>query len=109
MKKLALKVDDLVVESFRTQETEGHRGTVHGNDSVASIDYGCNTELGWVCTAPVSCDSGCNTAHNGTCPTGNTCQDSCDGTCGSCVSCFGPTCFEDTCPRELCNGPSSPC
>jgi hypothetical protein len=109
MKKLALKLDELVVESFRTQETEGTRGTVRGNDSVASIDYGCNTELGWICTAAVSCDSGCDTYNHGTCPSGNTCQDSCRGSCGTCVSCQEPTCWAETCPAELCNGPSYPC
>jgi hypothetical protein len=31
MKKLALELDTLKVESFETQEVSGERGTVHGN------------------------------------------------------------------------------
>lgn len=106
MKKLELNVDDLVVESFRTEELEAFGGTVRGNDSHFHM---CDTEAAWLCTqAQVSCDFGCNTADNGTCPSGHTCQNSCEGTCDTCNTCQG-SCFDDTCPNTICLCPSSPC
>lgn len=104
MKKLNLKLQDLAVESFPTQELPAHPGTVRANQE-SQFDL-CDTEEPWLCTADLSCDYGCNTAHDGTCPSGNTCQQSCGGSCQVCQTV--QTCFEATCPDTVCC-PSQPC
>lgn len=53
MKKLALKLDDLAVESFATDEKpDAERGTVHGHYGTNHTDMTCDQ---------ISCFSGCNT------------------------------------------------
>lgn len=88
MKKLALSLDALEVQSFATADSAPGRGTVHGEQCT------CLT----VCTCP-----GCNTC--GTCEATCSCN-----TCGTCeATCryqtCGPTCWEtcgDTCYTGWC-------
>jgi hypothetical protein len=66
MKKLALNVDDLAVESFETGTEKAPRGTVMANVTTGNqIICECTYDIG-------SCDY--------TCP--DTCANSCDGGCG---------------------------
>lgn len=74
MGKLTLKVENLAVESFDTGDEQGRRGTVRGNDTVA-------TE--W-CTGYPDCISKfCQTKF-----------DTCYGTCGCTQNCpsYPPVC-----------------
>ena len=69
MSKLALKIDDLKVDSFQTGGADGLKGTVRGHDTV---------ETEW-CTGYPECGvskKGCQTPHN-----------TCYGTCGCSVGC----------------------
>lgn len=71
MKKLALNIDELAVESFETSRDLLARGTVRGASE--------STEFQIICT----CDSDngtCDDSCQGGCGTGSTC--SCNGTCG---------------------------
>jgi len=43
MKKLALDLDALQVESFTTQSAQAGRGTVHGNDDTVETEH-CTRE-----------------------------------------------------------------
>jgi hypothetical protein len=80
MKKLALKLEDLAVESFETAPDSPSRGTVmaHGtsayqficecSNAVGSCDYTCGDTCG------NSCGGGCGTGfctEQQTCATGN--------------------------------------
>ena len=66
MKKLALKLDDLSVESFETAPEATQRGTVLGNQTTGNqIICECSYDIG-------TCDY--------TCP--DTCANSCGGGCG---------------------------
>lgn len=85
MNKLSLKIDELMVESFRTDETAGRVGTVRGLDSATVDQDTCNTCNG--CSNADTCVS---------CPAtcGNTCQ-TCPVSCNpaNCPSADGrPTC-----------------
>jgi hypothetical protein len=83
MRKLSLKVDELTVESFRTDEARMWPGTVRGMDSATVDQDSCNTCNG--CSNVDTCVS-----CGGTC--GNTCQ-SCAATCSPCQTHDGrPTC-----------------
>jgi hypothetical protein len=73
MKKLALNLEELAVESFETSRGLDRRGTVYGLSE--------STEAQIICTCA---------SDNGTC------DDSCEGGCGSCYSCNG-TCDGATC------------
>lgn len=91
MKKLALNLDELHVESFDTSSGEPDgRGTIQGRAA--------DTE-----NTPDTCDVTCpnNNTCDITCPNTclNTCQDSCYGTCGAACT-WGYTCpptCADTC------------
>jgi hypothetical protein len=84
MKKLALNIEDLAVESFETSEDLAGRGTVRGLESTGfEIICTCDSDNG---TCDESCQGGCGTDY--------TCN-SCNGTCGgaSCGLCSNePTC-----------------
>lgn len=91
MRKLALKLEELSVETFETAELEQPRGTIEGRQEEYSP--------GWYCTAPLSCEYGCNTHDDGTCPSGYTCRE----TCRTCTEpgCGAPTILDScypTCP-----------
>ncbi len=86
MKKLSLKLEELLVESFDTSPDSEHaRGTVRGRDvhtsdpSYCTGCYGCTpagTYDGNTCVSTChQIDCGC-TGYNGTCDL------SCNGTCG---------------------------
>jgi len=72
MKKLTLKLEDLSVESFRTEQAADRNGTVVGH-------YGANHTLQETCgeTCPHSCDVSecgyscvaCDTENDGECST----------------------------------------
>ena len=85
-KKLALELDQLVVESFATSSALRPRGTVRGHDV---SDTTCNQ---------IICD----------CPTGGTCDTDCgQGTCGAECGSGRPSCAytclcTDTCPGNTC-------
>jgi hypothetical protein len=68
MSKLTLKVDELAVESFDTDDARGRPGTVKGHDTV---------ETEW-CTGYPDCvsDQGCQTPRR-----------TCYGTCGCTQNC----------------------
>lgn len=82
MKKLALTLDDLQVDSFHTSAVRKEEGTVFGEQ----------------CTCPTNCTCpGCPTC-DATCP--NTCWETCGNTCGN-----------ETCAYQLNppHGPWYPC
>jgi hypothetical protein len=91
MKKLALKLDELCVESFDTSLPRPERGTVRAREE--SPAYTCG----------VSCLGTCALTCWGTCP--NSCQGTCYITCnaseciGSCAATCGNTC---TCDPYAC-------
>lgn len=70
MKKLALDLSELEVESFPLQVTEEERGTVQGHYPTATCDQSC----GGTC---VSCVATCY----------NTCPNTCGDTCATCHTC----------------------
>ena len=102
MRKVALELDALQVESFdTTSEGARARGTVNARGVVIAEPYSdfqqcgsypncpsplcvdtplasCDGSCQWTCGA--SCNGSCNT-----CATCNTCQESCNGTCGACI------------------------
>lgn len=91
MKKLALVLDDLRVESFDTTTEVEPRGTVHGH---SGGDFSvCYCSVWWEdCVTPVyaSC-------HH-TCHGKNTCAHTCDyfeWTCDN--SCYNGTCYDASC------------
>lgn len=89
MKKLALALEDLSVESFDTTAHSGPRaGTVQGHDISDSTCY----EVDCWCGTRVSCAESCN----------GTCEDSCNGTCQ-----LG--CTTRTADLTICNRPLSLC
>lgn len=100
MKKIALSLDSLQVESFDT--TSGHdalRGTVQGASGDTTLPCQAGTYEGG------TCDSTCNQIACG-CTAGGPHQGTCDYSCGG--TCFGEG--GDTC-AFTCNGincPSTP-
>jgi len=85
MKKLRLSLDDLHVESFRTDRGAEPRGTVHARD-VAGGGEAIDTDVITIVKScyGTHCDPSCNN---------NTCGVSCNGTCATCNG----TCNENTC------------
>jgi hypothetical protein len=81
MKKLALNLDQLTVESFATDAAERATGTVRANDAYTDFISECP------CTALPQCGS----PRAGTCDPAGTCA----YTCGD--SCACPTMFDETC------------
>ncbi|HEX5870049.1 MAG TPA: pinensin family lanthipeptide [Longimicrobium sp.] len=71
MGKLALRIDDLKVDSFATGDEQFRNGTVHGHDTI---------ETEW-CTGYGY--PGCNVSKQG-CQTKN---DTCHGSCGCTENC----------------------
>jgi hypothetical protein len=80
MKKLSLKLEELSVESFRTEQTEERRGTVPAHCGLATDMFM------------------------------DTCDESCEGTCWSCKQTCGQwTCNREVCDptgwgNETCPG-----
>ena len=81
MKKLALRLDELQVESFSTAGSVRGTGTVQGNDSW-NTDTGCNpSSLGDAgCSAYYTCLDGCGGGNDNS--GWNTCGDGSDCTLG---------------------------
>jgi hypothetical protein len=82
MKKLALKIEDLAIETFETAAIAGDEGTVVGHATQGN-KYTCDpvvgTCFGYTCVE--TCDK--------------TCADSCAYTCDPAVgTCFGYTCVD---------------
>jgi len=75
VKKLALDIDELKVESFGTADgVEARRGTVHGRTGewwCGGTDYGCGGGTDWI-------------------------------TCASCETCNSPSCLEPTLCYRTC-------
>ncbi len=85
MKKLALKLEDLRVDSFSTTLNDNVRGTIFGEQ--------CTCWTNCTCPGCPTCDHSC----------GGTCDASCNGTCGdSCAGCCCAT-ADYTC-AESCGG-----
>ena len=84
MRKLGLNPDELVVQSFSTEDVHARRGTVRGMDDSATVDQD-------TCNVPGNtCMPGCTDVD--TCPQ-VTCAVSCGGSCASCpVSCNPAQC-----------------
>lgn len=91
MKKLALNVDELRVDSFDTASIPDVRGTVNGHYTIdttcvqtcTTCQNSCRGTCDWSCQG--SCDNTCQYTCNLTCP--YTCGFSCFGSCGaSCVA-----------------------
>jgi hypothetical protein len=86
MKKLALNIEDLEVETFSTGSDGTQRGTVQAKSWTdwAYPSCGDYSNCGEYCAyTPQSCQYSCN----------GSCQYSCDGTC------YEGTCVGDTCPQ----------
>src|SRR6476620_5056774 len=85
MKKLALDLDGLSVESFDTAPAAGRGGTVHARSGTTYADESCNG----------TCDASCPSW-------GGTCAGSCAGaTCGS--TCDYATCAQpESCWMNIC-------
>lgn len=100
MKKLALDLDGLAVESFDTAPAAGRGGTVHARSGTTYADESCNGTCDFSCAhSCVSCAWTCDAA----CPSwGGTCAGSCAGaTCGS--TCDYPTCAQpESCWMNIC-------
>jgi hypothetical protein len=81
VKKLKLRLDDLLVDTFQTTTVQKAKGTVFGEQCT------CYTQ----CTCPgcptcdASCNGTCGASCYGTCDA--TCDASCDGYCGSDYTC----------------------
>jgi hypothetical protein len=94
MKKLALDIDQLAVESFETQPDRARFGTVRGFDLTSTtcnqFICDCPTGSGESCQ-PDLCDTAdCNSGYGHTCDAPS-CFYSCPGTCG------GDTCADTVC------------
>jgi hypothetical protein len=90
--KLALNLDELVVDSFDTTVSEKPRGTVFGEQ--------CTCYTNCTCPGCPTCYASCNGTCGGTCGE-NTCAASCNGTC---VNCTVWTCdFSCECPDTCLN------
>lgn len=84
MKKLALDLDQLVVESFATDPAARPAGTVRGH-GVSETPTECLTDCGSCSICPACISEG------GTCDYGTVCANTCQETCGC------PTYFDETC------------
>lgn len=104
MKKLALNIDDLKVESFDTSAGHAPRGTVVGNDVSETT---CNQVICDCYSNGAECETNYNCpVETDTCPveTDNSCRLSCDHSCfgtgcrPTCGYSCGGTCFHtDVC------------
>ncbi len=84
MKKLALNLEDLAVESFDTSGKAAARGTVIGHDETTGPYVVCSCAPTPNHTEQVSCNGTCdNSACYGTCDA------SCGGTCDYTCDCTG--------------------
>lgn len=91
MDRRKLSLQDLVVESFQTDEAHGARGTVKAHD----YSEACYTDEFNTC--PNSCGGTCEPEY--TC---GTCAISCGGTCHTCPeSCWGTCAAEYTCGGQF--------
>jgi hypothetical protein len=88
MKKLSLVIEDLEVETFTVQATDGERGTVAGQQITGGME--CNTRDVFWCSAQVTLnalDLNCYESYGGgyctaVCPTGYEVCDTSPGVCG---------------------------
>jgi hypothetical protein len=95
MRKLALTLDSLVVESFEKGKDKFKNGTVRGNEGTTpqpscenSCLDACGTGMGMGCESTgfqVICDCTAGGYMNGTCD--NTCE-SCPGECATNGTCY---------------------
>jgi hypothetical protein len=112
MKKLALNLDDLQVDSFEPQPRPRGGGTVLANESeAASWCIGCFTYLNTDCAGCGSGGgvSGCDT-HDACCQANTEGGRTCDTTCAQIIcgcSAF-PTDCDATCPNYA-NSPGMSC
>lgn len=89
MKKLALKLDDLAVDSFDTAAQRGGRGTVRGNIGPWPTTFNVNPD----CSA--GCTDYCETNGDGR---GTTCDVRCETrNYPGCLSANGPSCVAAYC------------
>jgi hypothetical protein len=66
MKKLALKIDDLNVQSFATTSAaRDERGTVHGHETETYDEQGCTDACSLVltCYSCETCEEACDPAN----------------------------------------------
>ncbi|HEY0017631.1 MAG TPA: hypothetical protein VGC13_15070 [Longimicrobium sp.] len=102
MKKLALDLDELCVESFdTTAPPKDSRGTVQGN--MQSYYGGTCAQTCYTCagTCQVTCYNSCaGTCHEPSC-NGGTCYASCQGSCYD-QSCGGSCAGQHTCAAGIC-------
>jgi hypothetical protein len=89
MHKLALELDQLVVESFATAPAARPAGTVRGH-GVSETPTECLTACGSCTICPV-CIS-----EAGSCVPAESCANTCGDTCG-CPTYFGDSCDQLTC------------
>lgn len=100
MKKLALKLDSLAVETFDPAPVQGGRGTVIGEQTaIGGTCYGGTCETCVYDTCQAYCVSEIQTCPDSCFGTCDTCADTCGFTCGrTCYqTCGGATCY--TCAR----------
>ena len=96
MRKLALNPEDLVVQSFATNEAISRLGTVRGLDSATVDQDTCDTcdqcsDVDTCVSCPATCANTCQTCplscNPANCPSANG-RPTCDATC-NCVSADG--------------------
>jgi hypothetical protein len=113
MRKLKLDLDQLVVDSFRTEPAPRKPGTVFGEQ--------CTCYTNCTCPGCPTCDASCNGTCGGTCAAScngtcaGTCDASCNGTCdyscgGTCDVYCGGTEYDHTCNNYgTCHWGGGPC
>jgi hypothetical protein len=83
MRKMALKVDDLQVESFATSMERTRSGTVAAHESYETEGLACMTGY----YGDGTCDTTCYELACGCTDRGGTCDVSCGGTCQAAETC----------------------
>jgi hypothetical protein len=85
--KLKLNLDQLTVDSFRTDTEPAQKGTVFGEQCTCHTECTCPgcPSCDATCAGQYTCDNTCPESCYGTCYGGNTCGDfSCDTACHRC-------------------------
>jgi hypothetical protein len=96
MRKLALDLNELVVDSFDTASVAAGRGTVAARSGTTYADESCNGTCNFTCF-PASCAS-CDFTCGSCASCGGTCAGSCAGG-ASCGNTCGGTCDYATCAQ----------
>ena len=110
MKKLALRLEDLRIDSFSTTPVEKEKGTVFGEQCTCYTNCTCPGCPTCYASCGGTCDASCNGSCGASC--GGTCDVSCDYSCGGTCdySCGGGYTCDPTCAGwATYAGPNMPC